>query len=222
MKCPHCLESFTEKVSTIIDIRKFLDLGEDRDGVWKLLQVPCPACNRFIFILQRSPVGRSGVNFVVVDSILVRPLGISRSPLSADVPKEFADDYSEACLVLLASPKASAALSRRCLQHLLREKAGVKHSDLSKEIDEVLSSGKLPSHLADGIDAIRVIGNFAAHPIKSTSTGEVVPVEPGEAEWNLDVLEGLFDFYFISPEQLKKKRDEVNKKLKDAGKPLLK
>jgi hypothetical protein len=29
---------------------------------------------------------------------------------------------------------------------------------------------------------VRTIGNFAAHPIKSTSTGTIVDVEPGEAE----------------------------------------
>jgi len=32
--------------------------------------------------------------------------------------------------VLSDSEKASAALSRRCLEHLLREKAGVKQDDL--------------------------------------------------------------------------------------------
>ena len=31
--------------------------------------------------------------------------------------------------------------------------------------------------------------NFAAHPIKSMHTGEVIEVEPGEAEWLLDTLE---------------------------------
>jgi hypothetical protein len=86
------------------------------------------------------------------------------------------------------SAKSSAALSRRCLQNLLREKAGVKHQDLAKEIQEVLDSRVLPSHLADAIDAIRNIGNFAAHPMKSQHTGEMVSVEPGEAEWTLDVL----------------------------------
>src|SRR5690606_22414791 len=120
------------------------------------------------------------------------PKTTARPAPPAEVPPEFADDYKEASLVLADSPKASAALSRRCLQHLLREKAGVKHSDLAKEIDQVLSSSGLPSHLAEAIDAIRNIGNFAAHPIKSTASGEVTEVEPGEAEWNLDVLDGLF------------------------------
>jgi hypothetical protein len=47
-------------------------------------------------------------------------------------------------------------------------------------------------------------------------------VEPGEAEWNLDVIESLFDFYFTQPALLKKKRDALNTKLKAAGKPEMK
>lgn len=69
---------------------------------------------------------------------------------------------------------------------------------------------------------MRNIGNFAAHPIKSTNTGEIIDVEPGEAEWLLDVLEGLFDFYFVQPAILKAKRDKLNQKLVDAGKPPMK
>jgi hypothetical protein len=61
-----------------------------------------------------------------------------------------------------------------------------------------------------------------SHPTKSTSSGEVVPVEAGEAEWNLDVVEALFDFYFVQPHLLHKKRDALNAKLKDAGKPPMK
>lgn len=93
---------------------------------------------------------------------------------------------------------------------------------MAQEIQEALDSGHLPSHLAESLDAIRNIGNFAAHPIKSKSTREVVPVEPGEAEWNLEVLEALFDFFFVQPARLRKKRDALNKKLSDVGKPPMK
>lgn len=104
----------------------------------------------------------------------------------------------------------------------MREKAGVTKGDLSKEIQQVIDSGKLPSHLSESIDAIRNIGNFAAHPNKSTSSGEIIPVEMGESEWLLDVLEALFDFYFVQPALLKAKRDALNQKLIDAGKPQMK
>lgn len=153
---------------------------------------------------------------------MVHPKAPSRAPLSPEVPDPYRSDYQEACLVLADSPKASAALSRRCLQSILRDVAKVKKADLSKEIEEVLASNQLPSYLADSIDAVRHIGNFAAHPMKSTNTGEIVEVEPGEAEWTLDVLEGLFDFYFVQPAIIKIKRDALNKKLADAGKPPLK
>jgi hypothetical protein len=95
----------------------------------------------------------------------------------------------------------------------------VKRADLAKEIAEVLQLSLLPSHLAEAIDAVRNIGNFAAHPIKGTASGEVLPVEPGEAEWNLDVLDGLFDFFFVQPAILKKRKDALNAKLSAAGKP---
>jgi hypothetical protein len=153
---------------------------------------------------------------------IVHPKGISRSPTPPEVPPEFATDYAEACLVLPDSEKASAALSRRCLQHLLRERAGVQKNDLAKEIQQVLDSKQLPGYLAEDLDAIRNVGNFAAHPIKATHTSAIVDVEPQEAEWLLNLLEGLFDFYLVQPSRAKAKRDALNAKLQSAGKPPMK
>jgi hypothetical protein len=153
---------------------------------------------------------------------LVHPNGVARTPLPTEVPSTFAQDYRDACSVLADSAKASAALSRRCLQNLIRECEGVKRRNLFDEIQEVLDSGKLPADLADALHAVREIGNFAAHPIKSTNSGEVIDVEPGEAEWLLDTLEALFEFYFVRPAALKAKRDALNAKLLDAGKQPLK
>jgi hypothetical protein len=39
---------------------------------------------------------------------------------------------------------------------------------------------------------------------------------------SLDVLESLFFFYFAQPAAVKKKREDLNKKLTDAGKPPMK
>ena len=118
------------------------------------------------------------------------------------------------------SKKASAALSRRILQSILASKGGAKTKDLAEQIDEVLT--KLPPSLANNVDAIRHVGNFAAHETKSKASGEIIDVEDGEAEWLLDVLEELFDFYYVAPAQAAKKREALNQRLKDAGKPALK
>lgn len=90
------------------------------------------------------------------------------------------------------------------LQQILRDKAGVKPGNLADGIQQVIDSSKLSSHIFKLLDSVRNIGNFAAHPIKSKASGEIIDVELGEAEWNLDVLEALFDFYFVQPELLKK------------------
>jgi len=221
MKCPHCLENFHAD-------SKHSDLLRDKVGDWKVSWTVCPVCERVAIFLSLGTnlVGEASGRVAYVPNaveIMVWPKGIARAPLPKEVTDEFnVDDYREACLVLTDSPKASAALSRRCLQHLLREKVGVKPSILSNEIDEVINSKTLPSDLAEAIDAIRIIGNFAAHPTKNTNTGEIVDVEVGEAEWNLDVLENLFDFYFVRPAQLAAKKTALNQKLSEAGKPPMK
>ena len=66
------------------------------------------------------------------------------------------------------------------------------------------------------------MGNFATHATKSEHSGEIVDVETGEAEWNLDVLEDLFDEYYVRPARAKAKRAALNEKLEAAGKQLMK
>jgi hypothetical protein len=152
---------------------------------------------------------------------LIFPKNTTRNFDLTEIPKELAEDYEEACSVLFDSPKASAALSRRCLQVLLREQ-GFTNKSLVQEIQDVIDSNKLPSHISDSLDAIRNIGNFAAHPIKDINSGEIVPVEAGEAEWNLDVIESLFDFCYLQPAKMQARKNALNAKLKSIGKPEMK
>ncbi len=219
MKCMHCLVEFHDHKE-----EKFI--GKDADNGWAIFKYDCPSCKRMnLYLVNGSLVVDGARNYFINDvftTIAIRPFGSNRPPCPPEVPANIASDYKEACLVFPFSAKASAALSRRCLQNLLRDAARVKPNDLSKEIQEVIDSGKLPSQLSDSIDAIRNIGNFAAHPVKSKSTGEIVDVEPEEAEWNLDVLEALFDFYYVQPAKVVKKREALNAKLSEAGKPPMK
>lgn len=207
MKCPHCLSAFH-------DSWKENQFAADGAGYWTMLWTACPSCARLIVKLRAAPAGFDGREF------LVQPRGVSRAPLSKDVPDKFAEDYREACLVLADSPKASAALSRRCLQHLLHEHAGITRVNLEQEITAVMPT--LPSYLAEAIDSVRNIGNFGAHPTKSTNTGAIIDVEPGEAEWLLSTLEGLFDFYFVQPAVLKRQRAALDAKLAEGGKKPMK
>jgi hypothetical protein len=225
--CPHCTKSI------FIGTVQRHEVGEDRERQWSVESYKCPNCRRLVISLRDAPLlsqiisskqagAPAGDKTRPPASRLVHPRSVGRAPLGVEVPARFAADYVEAAAVLGESPKASAAISRRLLQDILRDVAKVKAKDLNGEIDAVIASGKLPSELAEDLDAIRQVGNFAAHPMKSTSTGEVVPVEPGEAEWLLEVLDGLFDFYFTQPATRAERRARLNEKLKDAGKPPLK
>lgn len=206
MKCPHCLIEYH-------DDPKPTFICQDSEGHWYVIARNCPSCSRANLNLLRQRTYSPRIPINSTDQILVWPKGANRPPAPVEVPEAFASDYREACLVMPDSPKASAALSRRCLQHILREKAGVTRSALANEIQEVVSDGSLPSDIAESIDYIRTIGNFAAHPIKSQASGEIVPVEPGESEWCLDVIEMLFDFYFVRPEVIKGKRESIEIKI---------
>jgi hypothetical protein len=180
---------------------------------WNAHSTKCPTCNQSVIALTAD---RNGV--AVLD-FQVWPKGVARAALPKEVPEKYAADYREACIVLPDSPKASAALSRRCLQLLLREQAGVKPGKLYKEIEEALSSGKFPSYVTDSLaHAVRHFGNFAAHPEKDLNINEVIEVEPGEADWCLDIIDTLFDFYFVQPAKTAERLAKLQGKLKDVGK----
>ncbi|WP_225614077.1 DUF4145 domain-containing protein [Delftia sp. DLF01] len=182
---------------------------------WCLHYMTCPACKKALLNLSKRGADDA------VELWTVYPRHSSRPPAPKEVPAEIAEDFNEAALVLTMSPKASAALSRRCLQATLREN-GYTQNDLAPAIKAALESNTLPAALAENLDAVRNIGNFAAHPMKDKQTNAVLPVDPHEAEWNLEVLEGLFDHYYVQPAKAAARRDALNKKLEAAGKPPLK
>jgi hypothetical protein len=216
MICPYCSIAYHGEI-----MQDFTTSPVMAGEYWVIILRKCPSCKKVNLSMEVYRLNFLNV-YVREASILIYPRTASRSPCSPDVPQEFAEDYNEACIILELSPKASAALSRRCLQHVLREKGKVKHGNLNNEIDEILKSNSLPSHIAESLHAIRAIGNFAAHATADIKSGEILPVEVGEAEWTLDILDSLFDHYFINPAKTAKRKDAVNKKLVDAGKHPLK
>lgn len=201
MKCPHCLDSYHPGEYHVLNnitiwqptSRLSFPLGGDDEGDWSLDRTYCPSCKKFTLVLQlRSEIGEA------VNETLIRPKTSNRPPIPLEVPEKFAVDYLEASLVLSDSPKASAALSRRCLQLLLREKVGIQAPTLHKEIEQAKGLDTLPTHIVDLLDVPRQIGNLAAHPELDTA-GIIVEIEPWEAEWCLEVIEALYDHLFVAP-----------------------
>ena len=214
MKCPHCTTSIHQSWATMA-----LSKGNQATK-WRVRIMTCPQCEKDILAFGS---GRDfNVNNQPSSWVQFYPQGSSRDPVSSDVPEPIAEDYNQAALVLPYSPKASAALSRRCLQTILSE-AGYTQRDLALQIDAVLTEADarkaLPTGVHTMLDAIRNFGNFSAHPITDQTTLQVIDVEDHEAEYCLDILDALFDHYYVRPADAKRRRAALDAKLSAAGKP---
>lgn len=80
----------------------------------------------------------------------------SATPFPDYVPLAIRQDYEEACAIRDLSPKASATLSRRCLQGLIRDYWKIVKSRLVDEINAL--EDKVDPDTWAAIDAVRKIG----------------------------------------------------------------
>lgn len=223
MKCPHCRVTIHANFNNTLNGNCGKNILSYQ-YYWTTSLAECPSCHEAIVLITRETLDQAYPRSSKLDEKKVwqaYPQHSVREKASPEVPNDLSVDFNEACLVLEISPKSSAALSRRCLQNLLRLQ-GFTQKDLAPAIEALLKAGNLPSHLAQSVDSIRNIGNFSAHTMKDTNTGQILPVEPHEAEWNLDVLEGLFDFYYVAPAKEQAKRAALNAKLATVPKPPMK
>jgi hypothetical protein len=130
MKCPHCSTAFFDKPER-------RGIGTDVDGYWNLVINQCPNCKRLILYLEVQALLPGQTNTTNLPTlawptqpfglpnpelVMVRPKVSARAPCPPQVPDDIKKDYEKAALVLADSPEASAALSRRCLQHVLTTK----------------------------------------------------------------------------------------------------
>lgn len=229
--CPHC----GVKVRNNWRTTKPLEMSEVAINVEKkitgkkgieLWYCECENCQKLVVLLvhgilfYRQNYGSWEINRILSSSFLYPEVKNLKS--TEYIPPDFANEFNEAVNVLAISPKSSAALTRRILQNILREYYNIEERTLDAEINKFIQLPNIPSHLTDAVDAVRTIGNIAAHPTKDKNTGTIVDVESGEAEWLIEVIEALFDFTFIQPKKLEERRSRLNEKLKELGKPELK
>jgi hypothetical protein len=99
---------------------------------------------------------------------------------------------------------------------------GYKDKDLAKEVQQLLDETDpkkvLPGPIHQTVDVIRNFGNFSAHPISDITSLQVIDVEPQEAEWCLQILEDLFEHFYVGPAAAAAKKRALDAKLKAAGK----
>lgn len=213
--CPHCSSVMAYDPESVCFRERHADyrtVHPDADGILGLEYHLCRGCNRYVVHLSDKDNTKH----------LVWPNSTAIRPISELVPAKYARDYEEAVAVLSISPKASAALTRRCLQHFLEGEANADvRAVLEKQIKDAIALVPpiFPPRLAAKLDHVRIIGNFAAHPKKNTNTGEIMDVEPDEAAYLLNVLTEIFVHQFIDPPKDAARNAAIRQKDAEARRP---
>lgn len=110
------------------------------------------------------------------------------------IPDAIRSDYMEALSIVNASPKASATLSRRCLQGMIHDYWGIHEKNLNAEISSL--RGKVDPSQWKAMDALRKVGNIGAH--MESDINFIVDVEPEEAQALIKLIELLIDKWYIA------------------------
>ena len=121
---------------------------------------------------------------------------IDPSPLPSatdpSIPADLRSDLDEAKMAFSVSCyRASAVLSRRCIQRACIMKGATKH-DLVEQIKELTDNGAITKDLGDWANVVRWIGNDAAHP-NATAVGK------DDASDCLTLAEQFLHVLFVAP-----------------------
>ena len=198
--CPFCNQPTTITEPNYDCEQHILD-KDNTDGqrvlISEFVVCPNPECHKFSLLCRLSkwvPFQNYGYQEgeVLKEWTLV-PQSMAES-FPDYIPQAIRDDYSEACLIKDLSPKASATLSRRCLQGIIRDFWGVKGGKLINEIDQI--KDKVEDLTWQAIDAVRKVGNIGAHMEKDVNL--IIDIEPNEAELFIHLIEILLKDWYIA------------------------
>lgn len=200
-KCPYC-----EKLATVIDAN--IDISEHAFNISKkdtraleTTVIRCPndeTCGEYTLesrLYYSIVVGgrhHADKRRPLLSCWKLRPAS-SAATFPDYIPLAIRNDYNEACLIVNLSPKASATLSRRCLQGMIRDFHNVSAKNLYLEIQAI--KDKIDVTTWEAIDAVRRIGNIGAH--MESDIDLIVDVDPGEAALLIGLIETLIDEWYV-------------------------
>jgi len=164
----------------------------------QVIACPNPDCSKLTVVMSQSTIEQ----MVVGGSWRVKKLlnywrlvpESSAKVLPDYIPRPILSDYTEACLIVDKSSKASATLARRCLQGMIRDFHKVSKNRLVDEIEAI--KDRIDPLTWDAIDAVRSIGNIGAHMEKDINL--IIDVEEGEAQELIKLIELLIEDWYVA------------------------
>lgn len=200
-QCPFCNNhsTITEKnlSSDELDFDNNNKFGRLRLKM-KAITCPNPNCKEFTLQASLCETKYTGISGYYSDGDIIYNWNLypqsSAKPLPDYIPTAIKADYEEACLILNLSPKASATLSRRCLQGMIRDFWSVKPQNLFQEIESI--KDKVEPDTWEAIDVVRKVGNIGAHMEKDIN--QIVEVDENEAGLLIGLIEMLIEEWYVS------------------------
>lgn len=198
--CPHCGNRAPQEV---VYTQHFLDTywgveSGKPDEVPSVCHVArCETCSRLLLYEAPEEVAAEQ-NFN--ELYLVWP---DSGKLHPSVPKSVATIYAEAFKVKAISPASFAVQIRRALEAICDDR-GETTGNLESRLRALVSKGELPPNLAEVTEAVRMLGNVAAHAGK----GGVHPLQ-------VYALDGFFkaviEYVYVAPGRLKEFKERLHK-----------
>ena len=199
--CPHCSRPTTVTDSDMVarehDVTLKSATGPHRIKT-NVIVCPNPECSKTTLQLVRYAIEQRIVDGPWrpkerLNFWQLIPESSARS-LPGYVPSPIVADYTEACLIVDKSPKASATLARRCLQGMIRDFFEIRRDRLIDEIKAI--KDRVDPLTWNAIDAVRSIGNIGAHMEKDINL--IVDVDEGEAKELIQLIELLIEDWYVS------------------------
>jgi Domain of unknown function (DUF4145) len=134
---------------------------------WRNLDEPMSRADSRIWVAEctNCHMETYWMRFSEEKSELIWPPGRSGAPAAhLDMPEDVRDDYDEAASILARSPRGAGAILRLALQKLMPH-LGEKGQNLNDDIASLVAKGLDPG-VQKALDALRVIGNNAVHPLE--------------------------------------------------------
>ncbi|MFN5608716.1 MAG: DUF4145 domain-containing protein [Holosporales bacterium] len=203
-QCPYCNQhaTITDYDNTRYKNSLHADTKYGRIG-FRLFSRRCPnqACKEFdLKVTVNSIVVDTFGNYIYTEEAIMqfdlRPDSIAK-PQPDYIPIAIRQDYEEACKILHLSSKASATLSRRCLQGMIRDfwSSKVQNSkNLWEEINAIKND--VDPQTWGALDATRNVGNIGAHMEKDVNL--IINVTPEEGAQLIELIEYLFKDWYVA------------------------
>ena len=208
--CPYCNRDATITENNYSsNIHFFNDDNKDGDLGLKTVIITCPNddCKEYIISGTLHGAywhGGNRIHSEVLTEWSMKPNSLAKQ-FPSYIPQAIISDYEEACLIRDLSAKASATLSRRCLQGIIRDFWDIKKGRLVDEINAIKE--KVDPITWQAIDSVRSIGNIGAHMEKDINL--MIDVDPQEAQLLIGLIEILIKDWYISRQERQKHLESI-------------